>query len=137
MSFQMLDSAVKICLQYYGTEAGTVPEGTKQSEERIEYLCRPAGIMHRPVRLEGTWYEDGFGAMLAKLEDGTPVPLVPHGLRGFDYPEPETGKRVHVTKANAGIFAPEAVLFYRALPARSLTVSDLMHWCMSIFNRGD
>ena len=137
MSFQMLDSAVKTCLQYYGTEAGTVPEGTKQSEERIEYLCRPAGIMHRPVRLEGTWYEDGFGAMLAKLEDGTPVPLVPHGLRGFDYPEPGTGKRVHVTKANAGIFAPEAVLFYRALPARSLTVSDLMHWCMSIFNRGD
>ncbi len=134
---EMLDSAVIICLQYYGTEAGPVPEGTIQTEERIDSLCRPAGIMHRPVRLEGTWYEDGFGAMLTKLEDGTPVPLVPHGLRGFDYVEPGTGKRVHVTKTNAGIFAPEAVFFYRALPAKSLTVSDLMLWSMNILNRGD
>ena len=134
---EMLDIAVKTCLQYYGTEAGPVPEGTEQTEERIDYLCRPAGIMHRPVRLEGTWYEDGFGAMLAKLEDGTPVALAPHGLRGFDYIEPGTGKRVHVTEANAGRFAPEAVFFYRALPAKSLTVSDLILWSMNIFNRGD
>ena len=134
---EMLDSAVKTCLQYYGTEAGPVPEGTQQAEERIDYLCRPSGIMHRPVLLEGTWYTDGFGAMLAKLEDGIPVPLVPHGLRGFDYIEPGTGKRVHVTKVNAGLFAPEAVFFYRALPAKSLTISDLILWSMNIFNRGD
>ena len=134
---EMLDSAVKTCLQYYGTEAGVVPENTEQTEDRIDYLCRPGGIMHRPVRLDGTWYEDGFGAMLAKLEDGTPVSLVPHGLRGFDFVEPGTGKRVHVTKANAGLFAPEAVFFYRALPAKSLTVSDLMLWSIHIFNRGD
>ena len=37
---EMLDSAVKTCLQYYGTEAGPVPEGTQQAEERIDYLCR-------------------------------------------------------------------------------------------------
>ena len=134
---EMLDSAVKTCLQYYGTEAGVVPENTEQTEDRIDYLCRPGGIMHRPVRLDGTWYEDGFGAMLAKLEDGTPVSLVPHGLRGFDFVEPGTGKRVHVTKANAGLFAPEAVFFYRALPAKSLTVSDLMLWSIHIFNRED
>jgi hypothetical protein len=35
----MLDSAVKTCLQYYGTEAGPVSEGTEQTDkERIDYL---------------------------------------------------------------------------------------------------
>ena len=134
---EMLDNAVRTCLQYYGTEAGTVPAGIQLTEERIDYLCRPAGIMHRPVLLTENWYGDAFGAMLAKLKDGTPVSLVPHGLRGFDYIEPGTGNRVHITKTNAGNIAPEAVLFYRALPAKELSVSDLVLWCVSIFNKGD
>ena len=134
---EMLDNAVRTCLQYYGTEAGAVPPGTRQTEERIDYLCRPEGIMHRPVLLTENWYEDAFGSMLANLKDGGPVSLLPHGLRGFDYVEPGTGNRIRVTKSNAGNFAPEAVLFYRALPAKALSLSDLVLWCMNIFSKGD
>ncbi len=134
---EMLDNAVRTCLQYYGTEAGTVPPGTRQTDERIDYLCRPAGIMHRPVLLSENWFEDAFGTMLANLKDGGPVSLLPHGLRGFDYVEPGTGNRIRVTKSNAGNFAPEAVLFYRALPAKALSLSDLVLWCMNIFSKGD
>ena len=134
---EMLDNAVRTCLQYYGTESGTVPPGIRQTDERIEYLCRPAGIMHRPVLLKENWYEDAFGTMLANLKDGTLVSLVPHGLRGFDYVEPGTGNRVRVRKSNAGDIASEAVLFYRALPAKALSLSDLVLWCLNIFNKGD
>ena len=66
---EMADGAVRACLRYSQATPGVVPEGVTDLEERIEYMCRPSGVMHRTVRLEKGWYKDAFGAYLGKLKN--------------------------------------------------------------------
>ena len=91
---------------------------------REQYL-RPQGIMCRPVRLKGKWYEDAIGVMLASFEDGSPVVLLPGWNRGCYFRDPHTGKKVRVTAGLAGRFRPEATLYYRPLPAGKIGGRDL------------
>ncbi len=95
-----------------------------------ETFFRPQGIMWRTVRLEGKWYEQATGIMLGALEDGTSVALVPMGTGGYSFRDPATGKRIRITKANAGRFHTEAVLYYRALPARRIDSDDIRQFAL-------
>lgn len=105
------------------------------TEEWYQEECfRPQGIMWRTVQLKESWYEDAIGAMLGSLADGTPVVLMPAGSRGCLYRDPETGRKVRVTRANAGLFRPEATLYYRPLPQRKIDMGDVWAFiwkCMS------
>ncbi|MBR4473866.1 MAG: ATP-binding cassette domain-containing protein [Oscillospiraceae bacterium] len=90
-----------------------------------ENLFRPRGIMWRKVQLKDGWYEDAIGVMLGSFTDGRPVVLVPARTRGYLFQDPDTGKRVRITKSLAGRFRSEATLYYRPLPARKIDTKDL------------
>ena len=47
---EQTDGAVRACLRYCGVEPGDVPDAITDTEERLEYLCRPSGTMRRTVR---------------------------------------------------------------------------------------
>lgn len=117
--------AVAACLRCYGAEAGDVPEEAEEGE-KLHYLCRPSGTMHRAVRLEKRWYRQTFGPMLGRLDTGESVALLPKGFQGYVILDPETGKRTRVNAKTAARIAPEAVFFYRALPSHPITVRELM-----------
>ena len=65
-----------------------------------------------------------------KLKNGTSVALVPMGTGGYSFRDPTTGKRIRITKANAGRFHTEAVLYYRALPARRIDSDDIRQFAL-------
>ena len=131
------DGAVRICLERMGIEVGEVPESITDPEERIEWLCRPTGTMRRRVRLDKGWHKSGFGALLGQLDTGDTVALLPYGLSGYYYIEPGTGNKIRVNDERSAHILPEAIMFYRPLPAKPLTIGDLLSFIVGVFNRGD
>ena len=134
---EQADGAVKACLKQVGVVAGNVPDGIDDVDQRVEWLCRPSGTMHRKVRLDGEWYKNAFGAMLARLDTGEAIALLPSGVRGYYYLDPGTGRKCRVNARVAQHISSDAVFFYKPLPARPLTVRDLVAFVFRVFNRFD
>ena len=134
---EQADGAARACLKYCGVEPGQVPESILDLNERLDWLCRPSGTARRTVRLEPGWHKQAFGAMLGRLDTGEAVALLPRGVRGYSYIEPGTGRRVKVGGKAVEHLQDEAVLFYRPLPARALSVRDLVAFIFRAFDRTD
>ncbi|MBQ9042513.1 MAG: ATP-binding cassette domain-containing protein [Eggerthellaceae bacterium] len=134
---ELVDGAARACLRYCGVEPGEVPDGVADADERLDYLCRPTGTMRRKVRLDGDWFKQAFGALLGTLDTGEAVALIPRGVRGYGFTDPATGRSVRVNAATAKHIRPEAVFFYRPLPACPLAVRDLAAFMMRVFDRWD
>ena len=74
-----------------------MPDNIKDTNEQLEYLMRPYGIMRRTVRLEKGWYRDAVGAMLGVMkESGRVVALIPAGFSGYCYIDPDSGKKIKI-----------------------------------------
>ena len=120
------DDAVSAVLSFYGQVPAEVPDDVTDPMERIECALRPTGVMKRPVRLEGAWWRNATGAFLCKLKDGAPVAVIPLRVRGYGYIDPVTKAKVVVNKRTANALEPEALCFYRPLPARELSTRDTL-----------
>ena len=134
---EQADVAAKACLAHIGVEAGSVPPGITDPEERLDWLCRPSGTMRRTVHLEAGWQKQAFGALLGQLDTGDTVALLPRTPRGYYYLEPGSGRKVTVTPNDAKRIKPEAVLFYKPLPPKPLKVTDLVAFVFRAFDRSD
>ena len=134
---EQADAAVKMCLKYIGVEPGAVPENVKDLDARIDWLCRPTGTMHRVVHLDKGWYKEAFGALLCRLDTGEPIALLPRGMHGYYYLEPGTGKKRAVDAKTVGHIEDSAILFYKPLPAKPITVRDLVAFIFGVFDRAD
>ena len=119
------DSAMGVLLSYFNVKPSDVQSVGDTTEQRLDSMLHPHGIMRRKVRLEGAWYKDAIGAMLGTLQDGTSVALLPRGIAGYCYVDPSSGKRVRVTGGNAGSIQPDALCLYRPLPLKPLGLRDL------------
>ncbi|MBQ9001338.1 MAG: ATP-binding cassette domain-containing protein [Eggerthellaceae bacterium] len=131
------DRAAKICLKYLEAEPGDIPDGVEDPDERLDWLCRPSSTMRRAVRLEKRWHRRTYGAMLAHLDTGEAVALLPRGLSGYYYTDPSTGRKVKVTDSVAQHICDKALLFYKPLPAKPLTSGDLVSFIFGVFDRHD
>ena len=134
-NLEMFDKAVTLCLEHYHVEAGSVPGYVPNAEERTDYICRPGGTMHRSVILTKNWRKKTFGAMAGQLKDGTPVAILPRKMYGFDYVEPGTGKKIPVNSKTEGQIDERVILFYPPLPARKLTVRDIVGFIFGSFTQ--
>lgn len=130
--------ALKHILKYYHVKMQDMPDGIKSFTDQMEYVLRPHGIMRRPVKLTGTWYEDAVGAMLGTLaEDGTVVALLPDGFSGYCYYDAKLGKRVKINKKNISLIDEEAIVFYKPFPQRSISLVDLALYAKDAVNLKD
>ena len=134
---EMADGAIRTCLRHCGVRPGNVPSSLTDVEQRIDWLCRPSGTMHRAVRLDGSWYRDAFGAILGKLDSGEPIALLPGTFGGYYYHEPSSGRKVKVTAKVASHISEDAVFFYRSLPQGKLAIRDLLLFMARVFDRSD
>ena len=101
----------------------------------LDELFRPQGIMWREIRLREKWFNNAMGVMLGSLEDGQKIALIPNGLNGYAYRDPDTGAKVRVTGMNAKKIQRDAVLFYRPLPQHELKARDIISYmrkCSSV-----
>ena len=97
---ELAGEAIGEILKFYHVHAQELPANLTTLDEVLEYLLRPSGIMRRHVRLRDKWYKDASGAMLGSLKDGRFVALVPGGVHGYDYIDPDTKKAVKITRSN-------------------------------------
>ena len=116
-------------LGYFGIKAQQLPEGVNDLNAQLDYLLRPSGIMTREVCLEKGWHKDAGSPMLGFFKDSRrPCALIPSGRGGYFYYDEETGKKVHIGKAEEDLFDNDAIVFYRPLPLKSLEFRDVVRF---------
>ncbi|KOU26871.1 ABC transporter [Streptomyces sp. WM6372] len=94
----------------------------------IERIALASRIRTRPVKLAGRWWREYGGPLVGRrADDGTPVALLWRRGR-YEAVDPATGARERVRQANAAVFAPHAVMFYRPLPDRKPGLLHLMRF---------
>lgn len=115
-----------------------VPEKIKGLEEQLDHVLHPYGIMKRNVELKAGWRKDAFGVMLGFLKDGkAPVVLIPSGLTGYKFLDPDKGEYIKVTGENESLFDRDAYSFYKPFPQKKLTVFDLLKYIISSLETAD
>lgn len=123
----MLMNAIEQVLSYYNYPKVEIPLGIKDPLEQIEYAAGTVGIMKAAIKLKEGWYTDCFGPIICFLKEGNlPIALFPMGFARYYYRDPETGKRVILTKRTAELFSDDAVAFYEPLGLEKLGIMDLL-----------
>ena len=114
-----------------------MPDDAEDLDAYLDFALRPTGVMKRSVRLTGAWYRDTIGPMLGTLKTGEVIALLPLPFSGYEYIDPFTGDRRHVTRARAAQIDGEAFCFYRPFPAARMGVKDLLRYMASSLSAGD
>lgn len=131
-------TAIDDILKYCGVKSREVPDSITDVNEQLEYILRPYGIMRRTVRLEDGWYRDAIGVMLGSFrESGKAVALIPGGLSGYTYYDPEAGRRKRIGRKEQHLFGEEAVVFYKPFPLKKLSLSALTGYIVRTLSASD
>lgn len=96
----------------------------------VERIAVGSRVRTRPVRLDGRWWRENAGPLVARrAASGMPVALL-WRRGGYDAVNPASGSRIRVTSGNAAEFARQAVMFYRPLPEQPLRPWRLLRFSM-------
>ncbi len=117
------NALIKIC-NYYHIENDLIKE-EDTVEKQLVLLQNSAGLMHRRVALSGEWWKDMDSPVLAVLEDGQIIAILPDKWGRFFYELPD-GRIVKVNKHSAGNIQRNAFCFYPPLSSKSLKPKDIM-----------
>lgn len=134
---ELAKDSIDEILKFYHVKSREVPANCKSVEEQMEYLLRPYGIMRRTVRLEKGWYKDAVGAMLGSTVDGKIVALIPTGMSGYSYTDPDSGRRIRIGRNNEDNLEREALAFYKPFPLKPLKMKDLFAYLFGTISAGD
>ncbi|ACL55449.1 NHLP bacteriocin export ABC transporter permease/ATPase subunit [Methylobacterium nodulans] len=103
---------------------------TAQDFVAVVEIARASRLRVRRTLLRGTWWREDVGPLLGwHGEAGDPVALV-RDRRGYVMTNPAAGTRRRVDAALAAELAVEAASFYPTLPARALTLRDLLAFAL-------
>ncbi|MFG2138199.1 NHLP bacteriocin export ABC transporter permease/ATPase subunit [Streptomyces sp. NPDC048650] len=92
----------------------------------VERIAVSSRIRTRAVRLDNRWWRTNTGPLVGhRAKSGAPVALLWRRGR-YEAVNPASGLRMRVGKDNADEFEPRAVMFYRPLPERPMTMWRLM-----------
>lgn len=136
-SSQISKDAINEILKFYGVKPQELPNGLVDTNDQLEYLLHPSGIMRRTVKLEGSWYKDGIGALLGKTTDGEIIAIIPSGLSGYSYFERKSGNNIKITKEISKKISEEAICFYKPLPLKELSIKDLLLYIVRTLSISD
>jgi ATP-binding cassette subfamily C protein len=95
-------------------------------QDLVASIARASTLRHRVVALKGKWWNQANGPMVAfRDDDNHPLALLPGKNRGYDVYDPVERTSTPVNAAVALTLNGFAYAFYRPLPNRELSVSDL------------
>lgn len=104
---------------------GPAPDDRMDPVERIAAHAR---IRTRAVRLEGRWWREDAGPLVGyRALSGAPVALLWRRGR-YEAVNPASGLRIRIGRGTAEEFEPRAVMFYRPLPERPMTMWRLLRF---------
>ena len=131
-------NAIDEILKYYHFKTIDLPPIVKNAEDQLDYCLRPHGLMRRTVKLTSGWYKDAYGPILGfTREDGMPVAMLPGKLSGYYFKDPKSGKTIKLNRTSEKLIEEEAFCFYRPLPQKKLTITDLLIYMKSCVTLSD
>ncbi|MFJ9407179.1 NHLP bacteriocin export ABC transporter permease/ATPase subunit [Streptomyces sp. NPDC101393] len=96
----------------------------------VERVAVASRIRTRGIRLDGRWWRTNAGPLVGhRAKSGAPVALLWRRGR-YEAVNPASGLRMGIGKDNADDFEPRAVMFYRPLPERPMTLWALMRFSL-------
>ncbi|TFV49240.1 NHLP bacteriocin export ABC transporter permease/ATPase subunit [Bradyrhizobium niftali] len=96
-------------------------------------IAQASRVRSRRLLLRADWWINSVGPFVAfRGEDRRPVAVLPGAGGRHTIVDPGAGLACELTRATASELAPEAVMFYRALPAPALRVRDLLKFGAAI-----
>ncbi|MFH8570104.1 NHLP bacteriocin export ABC transporter permease/ATPase subunit [Streptomyces sp. NPDC017993] len=129
------DTTFAVCRRVAEAAGITLTEPSKSGavNDRIspvERIAVSSRIRTRAVRLIGRWWRVNTGPLVGhRSKSGAPVALLWHRGR-YEAVNPASGLRMRIGKDNADEFEPRAVMFYRPLPERPMTLWRLLRFSM-------
>jgi NHLM bacteriocin system ABC transporter ATP-binding protein len=107
---------------------------TGDAPKRLAEICRASQINLRRVALEGDWFVNDHGPLVAFIaepgEETRPVALLPHGS-SYELFDPQHGTRWPVDRRKAASFLPDAYMFYRRFGPDPVGVGDLIRLALA------
>ncbi|MEV5125500.1 NHLP bacteriocin export ABC transporter permease/ATPase subunit [Streptomyces decoyicus] len=96
----------------------------------VERIAVSSRIRTRAIRLQGRWWRTDTGPLVGhRAKSGAPVALLWRRGR-YEAVNPASGLRMRIGKDNAEELEPRAVMFYRPLPERPMTMWRLMRFSL-------
>ncbi|MFI2186442.1 NHLP bacteriocin export ABC transporter permease/ATPase subunit [Streptomyces sioyaensis] len=96
----------------------------------VERIAVSSRIRTRAVRLQGRWWRTNTGPLVGqRAKSGAPVALLWRRGR-YEAVNPASGMRMRIGKDNAEELEPRAVMFYRPLPERPMSMWRLMRFSL-------
>lgn len=125
-------------MKFYHLKSHDLSGTIKDTEDQLEYLLRPHGIMRRRVELKKGWCKEAIAPMLATRKDnGGIVALIPYKGTGYIFNDSENGKQCKVTQKNEEIFESEAICFYKPFPGKCLNKKELTGYILKTIPKTD
>ena len=135
-SRKLIKNEIDEILKFYHLKSKELPDSIKETDEQLEYLLRPHGIMRRNVELQEGWYKKAIGPLLAiRKDNGNAVALIPHKSIGYVFNDNENGKQCKVTAKNAELFENKALCFYKPFPQKKLTENELIGYILKTVSK--
>lgn len=100
----------------------------KDLGQALERFQKKTGLMRRTIELTGSWWKQGYGPLLAFDLQRKPVVLLPGWSGAYSLFLPHEGSLKKVGSDTSGHLQPEAICFYRTLPSRGLSLTDLVRF---------
>ncbi|MFH1880478.1 MAG: ATP-binding cassette domain-containing protein, partial [Bacillota bacterium] len=137
MDQQWLQQQLNEILTCCGEKCIVLPQDSTDVDQAVSFALRAGNMMHRKVLLSESWYKDSSGVLLGSMKSGEPVALIPHGITGYTFRNPQTGAVVKVNAKTADTLQPNALVFYKPLPLKKLGVRDLMASILKTLSASD
>ncbi|SFG06080.1 ATP-binding cassette domain-containing protein [Oribacterium sp. WCC10] len=118
------EDALKEILLYYGVNCEEPPRMLESFEDRMNYMLSPTGIMKRHVKLSKDWWVHDANPILAYTKNGGALALLPKNFGGYRWYDYKSGKYIKAGRSNVDIFTGDAIIFYRPMPVKKMTLMD-------------
>lgn len=129
-----VNSVIGEILNHYGFKLKDIPEEVTDFYDKLDYACRPYGIMYRHVTLDKGWYKKATGAFLTTLKTGEKVAVLPNKFDTYEYRDPKTLKIIKINKQTQLLLEEDAYCFYKPFPQRKINVKDLVQYIVSVIS---
>jgi NHLM bacteriocin system ABC transporter ATP-binding protein len=126
-------AALRVVGESQGIEIVAAPRGSVGARsDPVDAITRASGVRARRVTLEGPWYEQDVGPVLAEdAETKAPLAVVPRRRGGgYDIVDPVAGTRDRVTPAEAARLGSDGWVLYRPLPSGPVSGRDLLRFML-------
>jgi NHLM bacteriocin system ABC transporter ATP-binding protein len=124
-------AACRLVAAELGIEVRRPPRAAAEDPivDPLAAIARASGVRLRRVALDGEWWRDDGGPLLAfRAGGGAPVALLWTRARRYRLVDTATGARMLVTPRVASTLAPQAYAFYRPFPLGPISGADLIRF---------